>query len=413
MSQNQTTPVYETTGREIPFDLEAIFNTYEDYVSKDVYQGKLKEDEVTIFYGLEVKQYRSGAFLIAKKRTVYSHVDVAPIGAIVRYVYRRGPSKHDYYYFRKYFLVAPGKYKVSLDIKGQNVEVEVENLMPLPEPSERDIAEAKAEIRNRGWKLSEYDPVERLYWYWMMRREVEEVEKTEEEEEKGEIRLEIEERPLELTVELTPKIEEAQISIEEAASQPQKAVSESRKAELVRVYLLSMRLPSRYLVQKVSHGIDRVSKLMVEERKMNHEIAKRLDAIRIYAYRHIQRVFAYVEEYSTWIAVTEEAVAEAERVSREVTDKLKEIASHINMTPADIEKRYSVKAIPIYLEPDHARELLEAAIKSLSEDVEELENKIEEAKKAKRATLAFNLTRDQKVKKALLEAFKKYLSQLE
>lgn len=411
MSQNQSTPVYQAMGKEIPFILEAIFNTYEDYVSKrtDAHQGRLKEDEVTIYYGLEAKQYRSGTFLIAKKRTIYSHADVAPIGSIIKYVYRRGSNKHDYYYFRKYFLVVPGKYKVSLDIKGQNVEVEVENLMPLPEPTEKDIAEARAEIRNRGWKPSEYDPVERLYWYWMMRPEVKEVEKTEEEEKEGEIRLEIDERPVELTVELTPKIEE--VSIEEAAPQPQKAVSEPRKTELVRIYLLSMRLPSRYLVQKVSR--DRVSKLMIERREMNHEIARHLDAIRIYAYRHIQRIFAYVEEYGTWIAVTEEAVAEADRVSREVINRLKEIASHINMTPADIEKRYSVKAIPIYLEPDHARELLHAAIKSLSEDVEELENKIEEAKKAKRATLAFNLTRDQKVKKALLEAFKKYLSQLE
>jgi len=171
------------------------------------------------------------------------------------------------------------------------------------------------------------------------------------------------------------------------------------KTELVKVYLLSMRLPSKYLLQEVEYNEKTEVRKWTGEKA---EKASKLETIRRYAYSMISRIFCYVEEFGTWIAVTDEAVKEATKVSEYVVNELKKI----NIDSTD---RYIVKAVPIYLEPDNAKSLLESAVKHLSADVLELQKRIEEAEKEGSKVSLKRLENEITYKKALLESFKKYL----
>jgi len=152
------------------------------------------------------------------------------------------------------------------------------------------------------------------------------------------------------------------------------------KEELVKVYLLSMRLPSKYLVQRVEN--EREGDAIVREvRRWEGEAAKlatQLQTLRWNAYSAMTRVFCYVEEYGVWVAVTEEAVKETERVSEYVRKKLAELGL------APLADRYVVKAVPVYLEPEDAKDLLAAAVARLSADARELRERIEEAEAEKK-----------------------------
>ena len=98
-------------------------------------------------------------------------------------------------------------------------------------------------------------------------------------------------------------------------------------------------------------------------------------------------------------------------MSRFVIEELKKIGLD-KIKSINIEERYGVRAIPIYLEPSEARNLLETAIRHLSEDVEELSQKIEEAKQNENRKYLRQLESEKKYHVALLEAFKKYLASL-
>jgi len=69
-----------------------------------------------------------------------------------------------------------------------------------------------------------------------------------------------------------------------------------------------------------------------------------------------------------------------------------------------------VRAVPVYLEPEEAEELLQAAIQHLSEDVEELEVKIEVAQRMRARSSLQRLEREKECREALLKAFKEYLA---
>lgn len=180
------------------------------------------------------------------------------------------------------------------------------------------------------------------------------------------------------------------------------------KSELVKIYLLSMRLPSRYLVQKVQYS---KGKQVLQEVRMwegeSAKLAKKIETLRREVYMDITRIFCHVEEYGTWIAVSEKAKEEAMKISQYVVEKLKALGFK-----EDIVERYVVKAIPIYLEIDEARELLYHAIRHLSEDVEELKQKIKEAEKEKNLPALRRLQKEKAYREALLESFKNYLSSL-
>jgi hypothetical protein len=227
-----------------------------------------------------------------------------------------------------------------------------------------------------------------------------ETEREEEETQPAEIELP-EIKPVELEVEpVTAPVTTAVVKEE---------VTAPAKPELVKIYLLSMKLPSKYLVQTVE--ADRG----VEVRKwegLAKEIASRLEGIRRSAYEMLRRAFAYVEDYGTWIAVTDEAVEEARRVSEWIREELRKLPIH-QVKQVDIDKLYSVKAIPVYLEPEHAKELVKAAIRHLSEDVEELERRIREAEGQRSTRSLKRLQEDLVYRRNLLESLRKFLAKLE
>jgi ribosomal protein L12E/L44/L45/RPP1/RPP2 len=187
---------------------------------------------------------------------------------------------------------------------------------------------------------------------------------------------------------------------EDATEEEEEEGESVAREELVKLYFLSMRLPSKYLVQRVEN--EREGDDVVKEvRRWEGETAKlatALQTLRWNAYSAMSRVFAYVEEYG-WIAVTEEAVKEAAKVSEYVRKKLAELGL------GSIADRYVVRAVPVYLEPNDAKELLAAAVAKLSADAAELKKKIEEAEKEKKEKEAKKLKRKLAQVERLLDQF--------
>jgi len=227
---------------------------------------------------------------------------------------------------------------------------------------------------------------------------------------------EVEEEPEIPPIELPPlpEFKPRELTLEPATPAVVPAPAEKpERSELVKVYLLSMRLPSKYLVQtvKVQSGESNSRELRTWEGVRN-ELARKLEGIRTEAAKMAQRVFCHVEEYGVWIAVTDEAVEEARRISKFVTDKLSELRPKLSQVKNIDLSRYYVKAVPIYLEPENAKELLDAAIRKLSEDVNELAEKIKKAEEEKNKKALRRLQQDYDHRVNLLEAFKKFLESL-
>ena len=215
-------------------------------------------------------------------------------------------------------------------------------------------------------------------------------------------------------VETAPQIaqETPSVATPQTEAKPQAPPSPSRN-ELVKIYLLSMRLPSKYLVQETTRQIDKNAKKIVEERRMEYELAKSLDALRMRAYRTISRVFAFVEEFGVWIAVTEEGVKEAEKVNEAVQAVLLELTRKgLRLNEATIKTRYNVKAIPVYLEPEDAKALISAAMAAMSADIDVLKEKIEEAKKNNERRKLAELLRELEKKNTLKKTFEAFLEYL-
>jgi len=215
--------------------------------------------------------------------------------------------------------------------------------------------------------------------------------------------VDIEIKPRELEVELEPvsPVATAVATITTPTATP-------AKRELVKIYLLSMKLPSKYLVQHIS----------VEENRevrawegLAADVASRLEGIRRATYEKISRIFAHVEEFGTWIAVSEEAVKEAEEVSKWVREELSKLPLS-QVKNVDVEKAYCVRVVPVYLEPEDAKLMLDAAVQRLSRDVEELEKRIAEAEKEQKKSALKRLQQDYIYKQKLLESFKKFISSL-
>ena len=368
------------------------------------------EREFVVYTGLsEYTSPKTGKrYIVAEKRRW--DTDVAPQGALVRFRYATGSHRRSYYSYYQWFVVDEGVYDYVLkDLKGgKDLRVKLINLRPISEPDNKTLSEMKAEIMNKGYLPSEYDPVETLYYYWIKQR-VHEKPVAEEEE-----AIAVEEEAPEKQPELPPLPEPPKIKLEvEPVSAPATVeatamaptAQQPQRQELVKIYLLSMRLPSRYLVQQVEFEKGREIRSW---EGVAAEVASKLEGIRREAYDMINRAFAHVEDYGVWIAVTDEAVKEAEKVSEFVREKLKTLPLS-QVKSVDIDKLYSVKAIPIYMEPEDARELLKAAVKHLSDDVVELEAKIKGAELQKKRKYLTQLEKDLNYKRALLEAFRKYL----
>jgi len=176
-----------------------------------------------------------------------------------------------------------------------------------------------------------------------------------------------------------------------------------QRRELVQVYLLRMRLPSKYLVQEVEYA-DRGRQ---EIRKFTDDRASALETLRRRIYEQISHVFCAVEEYGVWIAVSEEAVKEAAQLGGLVKDELRRLGFDEKVI-----SRYDVKAVKVYMEPGEAKELLEAAVRQLSAEVEELEKRIAQAEAEAKKSAVRRLAQDLSYRRALLETFKKVLTSL-
>jgi hypothetical protein len=181
---------------------------------------------------------------------------------------------------------------------------------------------------------------------------------------------------------------------------------------LVPIYLLAMQLPSEYLVQTISRATesDGSGKRVVEVRSWvgdKAELAEKINQVRKYVYKHLKRHFAYLEDFG-WVAVSEEGVNEARRVGDYVVKKLMEFG----ITDPMVLKRYFVKPVRVYLEPEDARRVLEEAIGRIREDLEKLEEKIEEAEREGRRRRAEALMRDREYLEKLLGVFREYYARV-
>ena len=200
---------------------------------------------------------------------------------------------------------------------------------------------------------------------------------------------------------LEVELEEPAVSA--PAVQQQHEHTAVQRRELVQVYLLRMRLPSKYLVQEVEYA-DRGRQ---EIRKFTDDRASALETLRRRIYEQISRVFCAVEEYGVWIAVSEEAVKEAAQLGGLVKDELRRLGFDEKVI-----SRYDVKAVKVYMEPGEAKELLEAAVRQLSAEVEELEKRIAQAEAEAKKSAVRRLAQDLSYRRALLETFKKVLTSL-
>jgi DNA-binding transcriptional MerR regulator len=191
---------------------------------------------------------------------------------------------------------------------------------------------------------------------------------------------------------------------------------ESSSQRLVKIYELVMRLPSKYLVQQ-SKYVKTETGGVVEQRVwegLAQQVASGLEGIRRTVYDKIKQLgsFAYVKEFERWIAVTDKAVKDAEEVSKWVREELNKLPLKQLRPDIDIDKIYTVKAIPVYLKPEDAKLLLETAIAGLEEQREELERKIQEAEREKKSTVK-KLEQELEYTKQVLEQFKKFLQQIQ
>jgi transposase-like protein len=423
--------VFSVTENEVvPILIEANF---------PVVNRKATSYVIYVYTGLGLYQGKKGVYLIARK---WRNANTAPIGSIVYLDYSTGSHKHTHNHYVQFFVVAPvGERKVMLkDRKGnQDIEVRVLNLVPLEEMPEEVKREIEAEILNRKWLPSEYDPVKQLYYYWI-RQKVHEKAMVEEEatavgvegeqeqqqpQQAPQPQISLEEiKPQELEVEIpeAPQSPQSQSQPQQQAQPPMEVELETTpttptpqptKQELVRIYLLAMRLPTKHLLMQSEYERDGNGVLREVRRwdAKTAQIASRVEGIRRDAYARLSRVFCHVEEYGVWVTVSEDGVKEAQEVSKFVIEELKRLGID-KIKNISIEGRYGVRVVPIYLEPEEAKNLLETAVAHLSRDVEELSQKIEEAKKNENKKYLRQLESERRYRVALLEAFRRYLASL-
>jgi hypothetical protein len=201
------------------------------------------------------------------------------------------------------------------------------------------------------------------------------------------------------------------------ATPPPPSLPSPTPRELVKIYELVMRLPSKYLVQQVKY-IKTETGGVAEQRVwegLAQQVASRLEGIRRTAYDKIKQLgsFAYVKEFERWIAVSDKAVKDAEELSKWVREELSKLPLKQLRPDIDIDKLYAVKAIEVYLKPEDAKLLLETAIAELEEARQELERRIQEAEQEKKRSVIRKLEQELAYTKQVLEQFKRFLQQLE
>ena len=180
-----------------------------------------------------------------------------------------------------------------------------------------------------------------------------------------------------------PHAEEVAKVEEEVVTAP--APPAPKAEELVKLYLLAFSLPSRYAAARTKYTIEEEGgRHVLVERRVFEELATVIETARREAYDELKRAFAVVPELGVWIAVTDAAVEEARRVADFVAKKILEGAEKKKLDAGAAKRvadRVRVEAWPVYLTPRNARELLQRAVAKLSEDRDELRERIERAEK--------------------------------
>jgi hypothetical protein len=212
----------------------------------------------------------------------------------------------------------------------------------------------------------------------------------------------------ELEVELAePSVE---VGLEEAPAATAVTTADaatSIRKELVPVYILAMHLPSADLIaedytEAAGGGVRRIKEWTGNAR----HLAREIETMRRNIYRRLERIWCMVREFGVWISVSETGVEEAERISREVRERLRRLGL------GQYSPRYFVRAVKIYLEPQDARVLLDAAVEQLRGEVDELQRRIDDAIKNQNKRLAKELMHKKEYVRELLNMFKKYIEDI-
>jgi len=186
------------------------------------------------FTGLQVTPWNNRYFLNVRKWR--GDKDVVPLGSVVIFRALTGSRKHVYHFYYAAFLAKEGaKAEVTLDDHGESsdkkqLKLVVENLEPLPEPSQGDLKNAEAEILNRGLEISKFVDSKNillaLYHYYVKQK-------------------------VHLTVQaqsVTPTTQLQQIVLQPIESKEAKVVSIEKERVLVKGFMVVHNLPSKSLL---------------------------------------------------------------------------------------------------------------------------------------------------------------------
>jgi len=207
---------------------------------------------------------------------------------------------------------------------------------------------------------------------------------------------------------VTAVTERLEVELEAPAAEPA-ATGSSARGELVSIYMLAMHLPSADLVAEDYTDSDSgsgVVRRVKEWRGSHRDVAREIENMRRNVYRRIERIWCMVREFGVWVTVSEEGVKEAERLSKEVRERLQRLGL------GQFAPRYFVRAVKVYLEPQDARMLLEAAVDQLRGEMEELGRRIDDAVKNQNRRMVKELMYKKEYVKALLYTFKKYIEDI-
>jgi DNA-directed RNA polymerase subunit L len=199
------------------------------------------------------------------------------------------------------------------------------------------------------------------------------------------------------------------------------AIKPQQAGGFIELWLVDFNLPSKYIA-KLSTKAEKIDdKTYKIETLINSYLARKIENIRRVAYSQIGRYFASTS--IGWVAVNEKGVQIIKELNATINSALREIIEKKQIKirdqtyeiPEELVKRiqniiskYYVKTIRILLDYEDAKYLIENIINQLKEGVEELREKIENAKEEKKKALAKVYEYDVKYQEMLLQSFEEF-----
>jgi len=126
---------------------------------------------LALYKGFYIKSYKgkndTKYYLCAQGGELYNPAAfTAPLNALLYFQYATGSHSKTCHSFTQWFVVKQNvKATLNIENGGYTSQVEALNLQPLPQPDDKNIAEAEAEILNLGFIPSQYQPVRSLYYH--------------------------------------------------------------------------------------------------------------------------------------------------------------------------------------------------------------------------------------------------------